>query len=121
MVPGLAAVRPAHPGADLRPPLDEGADDGVAQVVAGGAGGGRHPPQDHRHGLFVKHKLQQGEPLRNGGGSQTDCEQTFAGAGGWEERDWRKKNKLIIIIVRGRRRMEGVEGQQPQLVQKDLL
>lgn len=66
MVPGPAALRPAHPGADLRPPLDEDDDDdGVAQVT-GGAGRRRHPPQDHRHRLFVKHKLEQGEPLRNG-------------------------------------------------------
>lgn len=34
MVPGLAALRPAHPGADLRPPLDEG-NDRVPQVTGG--------------------------------------------------------------------------------------
>ena len=63
MVPGPAALGPAHPGADLRPPLDEGDDDRVPQVTRG-AGHRRNPPQNHRHRLFVKHKLEQGESLR---------------------------------------------------------
>lgn len=65
VVPGPAALGPAHPGADLRPPLDEDDDDDRddAQVLRR-TGHGRHPPQDHRHGLFFKHKLEQGEPLR---------------------------------------------------------
>lgn len=62
MVSGPAALRPAHSGADLRPPLDEGS--GRITQVTGGACGQRHPPQDHRHRFFIKHKLEQGEPLR---------------------------------------------------------
>lgn len=69
MVPGLAALRPAHAGADLRPPLDEDDDDNDvvdARVapVGRGAGRRRHPPQDHRHRLFVKHNLEQRESLK---------------------------------------------------------
>lgn len=62
MVPGPAALRSAHFGADLRPPLDE-SDIGVSQI-ARGAGRRWHPPQNHRHRLVVKHKLEQRESLR---------------------------------------------------------
>jgi len=73
VVPGPAALGPAHHGADLRSPLDErddiddDADDdddnGIPKVTRG-AGRQRDPPQDHQHRLFVKHELEQGEPLR---------------------------------------------------------
>lgn len=88
MVSGPAALRPAHSGADLRPPLDEGS--GRITQVTGGACGQRHPPQDHRHRFFIKHKLEQGEPLREalkdfffvwGGGQKTN--KTLWGKKGW--------------------------------------
>lgn len=63
MVPGFAALGPAHVGADLRPPLDEGCGRRVSQITRG-ACRWRHPPADHRHRLFIKHKLEQREPLR---------------------------------------------------------
>lgn len=91
MVSGPAALRPAHSGADLRPPLDEGS--GRITQVTGGACGQRHPPQDHRHRFFIKHKLEQGEPLREalidfsfvgvGGGGQKKTNKTL-----WEKKGW---------------------------------
>lgn len=62
MVPGPAAFRPAYPGANCRPPLDEG-NNRITQITRG-AGRRWHTAQDHRHRLFIKHKLKQGEPLR---------------------------------------------------------
>lgn len=82
MVSGPAALRPAHSGADLRPPLDEGS--GRITQVTGGACGQRHPPQDHRHRFFIKHKLEQGEPLIDfflWGGKKTN--KTL-----WEKKGW---------------------------------
>lgn len=83
MVPGSAALRPAHSGADLRPPLDEERG-GVAQV-ARGARGGRNPPQNHRHGLFVKHKLEQGKPLSTALMGLSGLYEEIKGRWGWKE------------------------------------
>lgn len=85
MVPGPAALRQAHAGADLRSPVDEDDDDDRVSQIARGAGRRRHPPENHWHRLVIKHKLEQGEPLRMVGMDWKD----FLGKEGvfrWRER-----------------------------------